>query len=372
MMMNSRLQLTYPKWGFLLPGPVWPLCLLLILGVACQGSEPATDQEISRQELEADLNWVDTLHLRPGVFSQQWISNGRLVAHQQADLSFRIAENIRRVPVRNGQRVRKGQLLGELEPSELKGAHDLAQLAVEKARIRWQDELLNLGYETADSAMIPPETWRSSRLRSGLADAEAQLKASVQKLGQTYLYAPFSGVVADLEAQAFQASENFSPYCRLMDDRRFNVSFPVLESEWTYLEIGQPVEVMPYGRKEGRFSGKVTEINPLVNDQGMIQVKASIPNPGAKLISGMHVKVVLGKKWPDQLIIPKSALVLRQGRHVVFTWQNDTALWKYVDVGMENTTSYTVVEGLAAEEIVITSGNLNLSHKAPIRIQPQQ
>ncbi|MEL6135270.1 MAG: efflux RND transporter periplasmic adaptor subunit, partial [Bacteroidota bacterium] len=81
-----------------------------------------------------------------------------------------------------------------------------------------------------------------------------------------------------------------------------------------------------------------------------------------------NVRVVVTEGIPDQLIIPKTAVVQRQGKQVVFCWRNDTALWHYVKVGAENEDRFTITEGLSETDIVITSGNLNLAHQSQVQI----
>ncbi|MDE6378363.1 MAG: efflux RND transporter periplasmic adaptor subunit, partial [Duncaniella sp.] len=68
------------------------------------------------------------------------------------------------------------------------------------------------------------------------------------------------------------------------------------------------------------------------------------------------------------LVIPKSALVLRSGRQVVFTLDGDKAMWNYVTTGLENLNHYTVTDGLAPGMKVIVTGNLNLAHEAPVKV----
>ncbi len=70
----------------------------------------------------------------------------------------------------------------------------------------------------------------------------------------------------------------------------------------------------------------------------------------------------------EALVIPKSAVVLRSGRQVVFTLDGDKAMWHYVTTGLENLDQYTVTDGLAPGMTVITSGNINLAHETPVKV----
>ena len=61
----------------------------------------------------------------------------------------------------------------------------------------------------------------------------------------------------------------------------------------------------------------VTEINPVIHENGMVEVKARISNKG-NLLDGMQVKVSVKKSVPGQLVVPKEAVVLRQNQEVLF------------------------------------------------------
>jgi multidrug efflux pump subunit AcrA (membrane-fusion protein) len=105
----------------------------------------------------------------------------------------------------------------------------------------------------------------------------------------------------------------------------------------------------------------------------MVQVKATVQDKG-KLFEGMNVKVSIHRSLDKQLVIPKSAVVLRSGKQVVFKLdQTKTkASWVYVHTHLENSDSYTIMnseeDGLKEGDIIITNGNINLAHEAPVKI----
>ena len=146
------------------------------------------------------------------------------------------------------------------------------------------------------------------------------------------------------------------------------VEFSVLESEFFMINVGDRVTVSPYALNGVSVEGGITEINPAVDKAGMIRVKAGINNPDNRFYDGMNAKVVIKRSLPNQLVIPKSALVLRANRKVVFTLKNNTAQWVYVETELENSSEYTVTTGLAAGDSVIYEGNLNLAHETAVQL----
>jgi hypothetical protein len=82
----------------------------------------------------------------------------------------------------------------------------------------------------------------------------------------------------------------------------------------------------------------------------------------------MNVNVRVQKTLPNQLVIPKKALVLRTNRQVVFTLRDGKAMWNYVKTGLENSTGFIITEGLNEGDVVICDGNINLAHEAPVTV----
>lgn len=146
------------------------------------------------------------------------------------------------------------------------------------------------------------------------------------------------------------------------------VEFTVLESELPLVKRGDKVDVMPYAVTVASCKGYVTEINPLVDENGMVRVKAKVDGAG-KLFDGMNVRVSVKRSVEGQLVIPKTAVVLRSGRQVVFTLNGEKAMWNYVQTGLENMTEYTVSgDGMEEGAEVIVTGNVNLAHEAPVKV----
>ena len=67
--------------------------------------------------------------------------------------------------------------------------------------------------------------------------------------------------------------------------------------------------------------------------------------------------------------MPKTAVVLRTGKQVVFTVVDGKAVWNYVQTGLENATEYTITsETLKEGDQIIVSGNINLAHESPVKL----
>ena len=93
----------------------------------------------------------------------------------------------------------------------------------------------------------------------------------------------------------------------------------------------------------------------------------------------MNVKVLLKKDVRNQLVVPKSAVVLRDNQEVLFKVVAGKAYWTYIQTTMENSSSYAVIAHpdkssatLNPRDIVIVSGNLNLAHDSEVVVKSQK
>lgn len=335
--------------------------------------KPAADRGVtSAMEMKAETA-VDTMTLRRGTFNVQLVCNGKLMAIARSEITFPGQGVVTEIMVHNGSRVAKGDLLAVTDRSDkqlqvAKGEKDL-----ERARIELADKLIGLGYDATGQG-VPDDVMRRAKVTSGYYSAEYQLAEARKALADCELRAPFSGRVADMECQPFQKADKFG---KLIDDSWFDVEFSVLEAELASVGVGQTVKVTPFvdGRKE--FAGKVTQINPAVDDKGLVKVRARMRNTDSMLIDGMNVRVVVERQVPGMFVVPKSTVVERDGYHVIFEVADSVSVWTYVDVLHANLDSYAIAgckakgTTISEGEIVITSDNQNLADGTRVKIKSE-
>lgn len=347
------------------------LALLLLSGMimGCGGEkkDAGTDEESIETVLPDETNEVTVMALEEGNFYHELISNGKLSARKHVDLRFESAEPIAAIYVKNGDKVIKGQKLASLSTFRLINKLDLAKDALERAKLELQDVLIGQGYMLADSAKVPEATMQLVRTKSGYDQALVQYELASYEEEKAVLVAPFNGIVANLFAKEQNTSSLSEVFCTIIDPGSLEASFTILESELPLVKTGDKVEVTPYAAPDTKAEGRITEINPIVDDNGMVQIKAAVGEK-SNLFEGMNVRVSIQRTVPKQLVVPKEAVVLRSGKQVVFTLVNGKAYWNYAQTGLENAGHYTVIDGIKAGDKVITSGNINLAHEAPVSV----
>lgn len=351
-----------------------PLILTICLA-ACTGNDKTRQQDEDNEpaaKVSAEpskITEVTVIDLQPSDFNHEVVSNGHVTGHNRADLFFPSGENlITEVYVKNGQSVSKGQRIAALDTYKLRADAERAKNTLDKAELELKDALIGQGYDPDNLNVIPADVMKLARLRSGYAEAETNLAEAEHKLAEAVLTAPFSGTVANLTAKPFNRPDASKPVCTVIGGA-MDVEFKILESELAVVSQGDKVEIKPFSTT-GEYSGHITEINPFVDADGLVTVTASADG-GKGLYDGMNVKVSVRKSLGKQLVVPKSAVVLRTGKQVVFTLSDDgkKAVWNYVKTGLENMGNYSVADGLEPGMKVIVSGNMNLAHESPVTVR---
>ncbi|MDR2586148.1 MAG: efflux RND transporter periplasmic adaptor subunit [Prevotellaceae bacterium] len=338
---------------------------------SCGGPKNDKEVDLAKNVYEREVNRVDTLYLKRVEFQKQLISNGRLRAKVKGVVGFKTTGIVVKLPVKNGSYVRKGDLIAQIDTQEAMLNLAQAQVRYQRAEIDRRDALINFGYQISDSTLIPADVMRISAIRSGYANAQSDLRMAEIALDRCTIYAPFSGKIANLSTQLYEIGG--ANFCTLIDDSTFEVDFTVLETEMEFIKPNMGIELSPLHKPSERYSGKVTEVNPMVDAHSQIKITGVVTGNVA-LMDGMNVRVFLENTIPDQLVVPKTAVVQRDGYHVLFTYNNGKAEWVYIDIIMSNSESHSVTGNKAKQaelsqgDCIIVGGNVNLAHGTEVII----
>ena len=264
--------------------------------------------------------------------------------------------------------IEKGQKIAELDTYSLKNRLKQTKDALERSRLEYQDVLIGQGYKLDNLEAVPEEIMQLAKVKSGYNSDQTQFDMASYDLKKATLVAPISGVVANLFTKPHTLSSPSEVFCNIIDTRSLEVEFTVLENELGFIKMGDNVKIAPFSIPDLIVNGRVTEINPWVDENGMVQIKASV-SYHARLVEGMNVRVSTFRSAGKQWVIPKTAVVLRTGKQVVFTVVDGKAIWNYVDTGLENATQYTITgETLKEGDQIVVTGNINLAHESPVEI----
>ena len=341
---------------------------LVMTLISCATSEEKKEENVS-QVLAQETPVVDVKVLRRGDFAYETISNGKVEAARRADLNFSASEVVTKIYAVNGQTVKKGQKIAQIDDYKLKNRLLSAKSSLDKAYLSLQEALISRWYNINDTTSVPESEMKLLRTKSGYEDSRNAYNLALYEYENATLYAPFDGVVANLFTQQHNVPAGGKPFCTVIGTGSMLVDFAVLESELVAVRRGGEVEIRPFSGSESRIIGRITQINPVVDETGLIRVKAVVDNPTAELYDGMNVRVVIRNTVAAQLAVPKTAVVNRSGgRKVVFSYKRGMAVWNYVEEGDDNSSDIIISSGLKEGDTIIVSGNANLTYDVRVKV----
>ncbi len=356
------------------------LLLILVIFISCEFTDnkhKIADNESSKDSVMIVNSHagepIQTMALKERTFNRELAGNGKVSALLSSELRFQTGEIIAHVWVKNGDRVRTGQKLAQLDLFRLERAFAQAKDNLAQSKLELQDVLIGRGYSLNKQDQVPDEELELAKVKSGYNRALISYQLAEEELNKATLYAPFDGVIANLNTKEMNLASTGEPFCLVLNDKQVEIQFSVLESELAMVQRGCKVSVTPLTNATfiEPYYGTVSEINPYVESNGMVRVKAIIPNNGT-LLEGMNVNILLKSPISQSLVIPKSAVVMRSGKPVVFTVVKGKAQWNYVQILTESSDSCVVAprnkeyEGLSVGDTVIVKGNQNLAHESEI------
>lgn len=222
--------------------------------------------------------------------SNSLTATGKVKAANYTDLYFRSQELIAHVYVKNGARVGKGQKIADLEVFALNSQLRQAEISLEQAKLELQDILIGQGYDPDHLDKVPADMMKLAKVKSGYEQAALQKENALREMENATLVAPFDGVIANLTAKPHHMASSSEPFCRIIQTSNMEVEFQVLENELHLIKMGQKVEIVPQATTVGVQQGEICSMNPLVDEKGLIQVRARVKG-NVGLMEGMNVTV---------------------------------------------------------------------------------
>lgn len=342
-----------------------------LFALSCQSTpEISTDQATTgiQTAMENPVMEVAIAQAVQGDFETSIQAQGQLRANEKMELVWNAQGYITELSVQNGDQVEAGMELARLSTLQLGEDLRQAEINLEKARLAREDMLIS---GKLDSTSLEADKRDNIDLLSGYRQAEYDIEKIEKQITKQLINAPFEGIVFDIQQVAGAYVSPGKSFAKLVNNKNFQVEFQVLESDLGNLQKGQAIEVQPLAGQFKPFNSTIHRIIPIVNSQGLVTILANARGNAGAYYDGMKVQVQVMRSLPDQIIVPREALVIRSGRKVIFVYDpvSRLAKWHYVTTGSENESSVTITDGIEAGDQVIIEGNLNLSHDAEVVVK---
>lgn len=314
----------------------------------------SSGKETSKEEAEKPAPAVKTATAENHTFHETVSSSGMLTSKSEIKLAFKTGGMIRKSYVSEGQYVKAGQLLAELDLSEIEAQVNQARTGYEKAK---------RDYERAENLYKEEAATRTTLndAKSGLDIATQTLTAAEFNQKLSRIYAPVSGRILMKLAEQGELIGPFSPMFILgTGEQAYLVNVGLTDRDIVKVSLGDRAEVSLDAYPGEVFQGKVTQIAQMITPAtGTYGLEVEIAPNGKRLISGFVARVSIHtRKSTAALAVPVEALVNAHGTSAdIYLYSGGKALKKPVIIGKVYGGYVAVTSGLQAGDTIITTGS---------------
>ncbi len=304
---------------------------------------------------------VKAAHVEVGNFTSELTAVGTLLADESVIIRSEIDGRVVTLPFQEGQAVKKGARLVVLDSSELEAA-----LAAAKADQRTETSRHDRTQELFQKAFISQEALDVAR--NNMERARARVQQEQARLAKTVILAPFAGTVGLRLISPGAYVKAGEDIVRLENISAIKLDFRVPETHASRLKKGQDVAVAVDAYPAERFTGRIFALEPVVDERSRtVLARAQVPNNEAKLKPGMFARVIVTlENRPGALIIPEEAIVpLGKDAFVYRIKEGGATEIIQVEIGARRPGQVEIVNGLSAQDQVVTEGAMKLQMMPP-------
>ncbi len=345
------------------------------------------------------------------------VASGYVVARRSSDVGVKVGGRLARLGFEEGTRVRKGQVIAEIEHADVSAALEASRRAVAEAEaqlgqavaardedvrnVERQRALARDGITTTATLTGAESTAQVSAAKvtaatAAIASAHARVKVAEEALENTNVRSPFDGVVIKKRAEAGetvspfgvqgQASQEGGAIATVADLSELEVQTEVSENTVAKLTAGMPAEVKLQAYQDQAYRGRLRQIFPSADRaKSIVEVRVTILNADAHVKPEMNASVTFQEPRPASspksteaaaqapatpvVLIPKRAVSDTEGQPRVWVVSGGAASPRTVVLGADRLDQVEVRSGVAPGEVVILSPPAGLTDQQRVKVR---
>ena len=293
--------------------------------------------------------------------SQKLEALGNARANESVDISSKSSNIVTAVTFRDGERVKRGQVLVQLDDAQARADVAAAHAAVTESQSQYDRsrELLNTQALSKSSF---------DQLVATLGANRARLAAAQSRLEDTVIRAPFSGRVGLRRVSVGTLISPGDVITTLDDTSVIKLDFSVPENFLASVREGLSIRASAPAFPGRTFAGSVASIDSRVDmNTRSVTVRALLANEDGVLKPGMFLNVTLSNDEREALVIPEEALTPEAERQFVYVVADGKVAKREVRIGGRRPGSVEVIAGLSAGERVIVEGTQKVREGASVQ-----
>ena len=272
-------------------------------------------------------------------------------------VSFTNMGTVKQICVSEGQRVRKGQLIAEMDKTQAQNT-----LAMAEASHKQATDALERMRQLHENKSLADMKW--VEVQSKVEQAEASLSAAKKMLEDCEIHAPMDGIVGKKWVSAGETALPSQPVLTILDIKTLKVKVSIPEREISSIKPGTTSSISIEAIGDKTLEGGVIEKGVVADAlTHTYDIRIALPNPEGDILPGMVAKVYLHANDSIQgMTLPvRSIQQSADGKHFVWVVKGDKAHRKDIAMGKTLGNRIQILSGLDQNDHVITNGYQKVS-----------
>ncbi len=312
----------------------------------------------------ADKLKVNAIQVTNELLDNNLRLTGSLVANEFVILKSEVAGLVTKINFEEGQRIKKGQLLIQLDSREISAEIDKLNFT----------KKLNEDNEYRQKQLLAREAISKEEYETALTTLNttlAEIKLKEVQLQKRQIRAPFDGIIGLRSVSVGSYISSSDELVTVYSISPIKIDFSIPGKYSAQVNPGDKISFEVDSYQDEVFNGEIYAVEPQVDPRTRsIQVRAKSNNEKSKLLPGQFAKINLTlDTYEDALMIPTQAVVPELNGKKVFIYKDGIVETKNIETGIRTADLIQVTTGLNSGDIVLTSGILQLKQGMEVDIE---
>ncbi len=308
------------------------------------------------------------------------VSTGVIKSEIEVNITAQRTGKLAKLYVEEGDRIKAGDLIAELDTSEVKANLNKVKADLKKAEL----DLINTRseYKRKDALfkerLITQQQFDDVQKMLSIAEAGFDMTKAAVDIAQlqydySFIKAPISGVISERPVEVGDTATPGPIIASIVDPNNLHIKAPVDEADVGSVAIGQTAKITMDAYPGEVFYGKVIKISPIVigrrQEARTFEVKVSFTDNRIILKPGMSadIEIITGES-KDALVVPSQAVIEKGKEKIVYVSEGGRAKQRKIEVGIYNWNFTEIRKGLTeGEEIIITPDKIGFKEGIKVK-----
>ena len=362
---SARAKFVYFLWNNMPRFLLLALCILIVVlagAIDRKSASIASSKEAAEKNGKPAVNAV-TLALQPSTISDRINLPGNIEPWTTLGLLSKLNGTVEEVLVREGQRVKRGDVIARIDDDDYRIAVERTEAAYNLARAEFERDRAIYAKGVIPTATLDTNRTRMETTKADFEDAKLQLSRCL-------VTAPMDGVMQKVDAKVGLQLAVGDPIAEIIDIERVKAVVGIPESDVTAVRGLHAIDFTVQALAGRRLTGKVHYLSSSPETVARIfRLELEVDNKAGDILPGMFLRADIVKKaLAEAIVVPYYSVISRNDEQYVYVEEDGVAKKRNIRLGVMEKWLVEVVQGLKSGDRLIVEGHRDVEDGQPVKV----